>query len=228
MKKNIVLLILLLSVSSIKVNAQIVIGDNSNSSDNKALLSFTSENMGVILPIINSNTEAASTGNVVKTPGTIYVSRADKQVKVYMAVSPQNSTGLLALTPTLPTTVTLPTANTSVESTENAGVIIGSETTTQKGILVLESEEKTMVMPLIGTVEQPPHKYVKNPYIGTIGFAETENVLFPSTKPTKKLLWVFNGGNKSTDGAGQWHLWRSGVEMPPSGIIDQDYLDNLP
>ncbi|MFV0530980.1 MAG: hypothetical protein ACK5MD_06040 [Flavobacteriales bacterium] len=71
---------------------------------------------------------------------------------------------------------------------------------------------------------------VKHPYIGTIGFAETENVLFPNTKPTKKFLWVFNGGTKDTDGAGQWHLWSSGVEMPPTGgiIIDQDYLNNLP
>lgn len=228
MKKIIASILLVTGVVTAK--SQVIIGDNAGSvpAHNKALLSFTSENMGIILPIINSATENAASNNVVKTPGTIYVSRADKQVKMYMNVSPKNSTGLVSLTPTLPAAVTLPSANTSTESTEKTGVIIGDAATTQTGILVLENNQKTLVMPLIGTVANPPHKSVKSPYIGTIGFAETENVIFPTTKPTKKFLWVFSGGDKSINGAGQWHLWRSGIEMPPTEVIDQAYLDNLP
>lgn len=214
----------------IQYNAQVVIGDNAGtvSPHNKAILSFSSENMGIILPIINTATETTTTNNVVRVPGTLYVSRADRQVKVYAFPSVQNTTGLLSLTPTLPSTVTLPTANVSGESTENAGVIIDAKATVQKGILVLENDQKTLVLPMLGTIARPPHKFVKNPYIGTIGFAETENILFPTTKPSKKLFWVFNGGTKATAGAGQWHLWSAGVEMPPSGVIDQNYLDNLP
>lgn len=221
---------IILVTASLSVKSQVIIGDNAGSvsANDKAILSFTSENMGIVLPIINSATETASSNNAVKVPGTLYVSRADKQVKVYMLPSPQNSTGFLPLTPKLPAAVTLPTANTSTESTQNAGVIIGSETTSQKGILVLEDDQKTLIMPSIGTITNPPHKTIKSPYIGTIGFAETENAVFPTTKPSKKLLWVFNGGNKSIPGAGQWHLWRAGAELPPTGVIDQNYLNNLP
>jgi hypothetical protein len=227
MKKIIASILVTVSLS---VKSQVIIGDNAGSvpANSNAILSFSSENMGIVLPIINSATETASSNNVVRVPGTLYVSRADKQIKVYMLPTTQNSTGLLPLTPTLPAAVTLPTANTVAESTQNAGVIIGVQTTSQKGILVLENDKKTLVMPSIGTRTNPPHKAIKSPYIGTIGFAETDNVVFPTTKPSKKLLWVFNGGNKSINGAGQWHLWRAGAELPPTGVIDQNYLDSLP
>lgn len=228
MKKNLTSAILL--TLGISLKSQVIIGDNAGSlpTHDNAIMSFTSENMGIVLPIINAVTETSTSNNVVRVPGTLYVSRADRQVKVYMGESPQNSTGLIALTPTLPSGVTLPSANSAAESTAGAGVIVGAETTSERGILVLEDDEKTLVMPLIGTVTKPPHKAIKSPYIGTIGFAETENAVFPSTKPSKKLLWVYNGGDKSVNGAGQWHLWRSGTELPPAGTIDQNYLNNLP
>lgn len=229
MRNTITAIIIILTGISIK--SQIIIGDNNPqflSADSKALLSFSSENMGIILPIINSATESATTNNVVRTPGTMYVSRADRSIKVYAFPSTQDPTGILSLTPSLPAAVVLPTASSETESDQDTGVIMGAVSTTQKGILVLEHEAKTLILPLIGTVTQPPHKFVKSPYIGTIGFAETENAVFPTTKPNKKLLWVFNGGDNSISGAGQWHLWRAGVEMPPTEVIDQSYLDNLP
>lgn len=227
--KSIVLSILIMLTGTIK--SQIIIGNNnpeSVSTDSKALLSFSSENMGIILPIIDSANENASANNTVRVPGALYVSRAERSIRVYAFPSVQDPTGIISLTSPLPSAVVLPTANPIEETTQNTGVIMGAVETTQKGILVLEHEAKTLVLPLIGTVAQPPHKFVKSPYIGTIGFAETENAVFPTTKPTKKMLWVYNGGDNSINGAGQWHMWRAGVEMPPTGVIDQSYLDNLP
>jgi len=222
--KYILILIVLLSKL---VKSQIVIGDNAGVSPahNKALLSFTSENMGIILPLINSTAEDATSNNALKVPGVLYVSRKDRQVKVYMSPSPQNPDGLIALTQKLPISITIPSENTYSESLPNAGVIMGASTTTQKGILVLESAEKTLVLPKLGSAKVSPHKSLKDPYIGTIGFSEIENAIFPATKPYKKFLWVYGGGNKSD---GQWHLWRAGVEFPFPDDINQDYLNNLP
>ncbi|UOE37979.1 hypothetical protein [Chryseobacterium oryzae] len=227
MKKIFISMIFISIVSY--ANAQVVIGDNSGNiqSNSKAILSFTSQNMGIIPPIINASVEDASTGNIIKVPGTIFVSRKDKQVKVYMTTSPVNTSGLLALTPSLPSTVNLPTANTSAETTATYGMVIGDNATTQQGVLVLEDNTKTLVLPQLGTTTEPPNKFVKSPYIGTFGFSEIENAVFPSTKPTKKFMWVFGGGDSSIAVAGQWQMWRSGVEMPPTEVIDQTYFDNL-
>lgn len=226
--KNIVGLVLVVA-TGVLVRAQVVIGDNAGAAvpNSKAILSFTSDKMGIILPIINSAGENAAAGNIVKVPGALFVSRTDRQVKVYESATIENPNGLLALTPSLPTSVPMPTENPAAEPTISTGAIIGAKVPNQNGILVLESDTKTLVLPKIGDAQQPPHKYLKNPYIGTIGFSEIENAVFPTTKPAKKFLWVYGGGTALND-AGQWHLWRAGVELPPVGVIDQNYLNNLP
>ena len=53
-------------------------------------------------------------------------------------------------------------ANTTAEISSNSGVIIGSDNSAAKGVLVLESADKAMVLPWI----QNPHINVKNPYPG--------------------------------------------------------------
>ena len=62
--------------------------------------------------------------------------------------------------------------NLSDDSSQNQGVIIGSETSDAKGVLVLESSDKALILPRISS----PHLTVKSPYPGmlcydTVGLA---------------------------------------------------------
>ncbi len=215
--------IILNGISSLK--AQVVIGDNAQNArpHPKALLSFTSTHMGIILPMINSATETASSNNIVQMPGALFVSGANKQVKAFMATSPHNESGIINLTIPISTAVS---SSSATETSQRLGVVIGNPNTTQTGILVLEDDEKTLVLPVLGNSDEPPHQYIKNPYIGTIGFSDVKNALYPQ-KPTKKFMWVYGGTPSGT--AGNWHLWRSGVEMPPAAtLVTQSYFDNLP
>src|SRR5690606_21623372 len=54
--------------------------------------------------------------------------------------------------------------NPSSELSEDSGVILGSDLSQAKGVLILESNSKAMVLPKINT----PHLTVKNPYPGMI------------------------------------------------------------
>ncbi|WP_312306328.1 hypothetical protein [Chryseobacterium sp.] len=219
--KYIYIAILLFSVFA-QSFAQVVIGDNAGSTlpNEKALLSFTSENMGIVLPILST---AALESSVGSQDGSLYVSRANKTVKFYTEPNENNTTGLVALTSVAPSAYTMPTLNNTTEIT-TTGVIIGANTTAVQGVLVLEDSEKTLVLPKLGDVANPPHLSVTNPYIGTIGFSEIENVVFPATKPAKKFFWVYGGGGT---GVGEWHLWSAGVERPPVNPNPVD-INNFP
>lgn len=206
------------------LNAQLIVGPDADSSKEheKAILSFTSENMGVILPIIKD----ASTENNHQKGGVIFTSRSGRQVKMWTEADDLGMAKYVALTPGLPTSVILPSDN--LTTSMGKGVLIANPLVndTPMGVLELSHQEKTFILPLLGTVEFPPFKYVKHPYIGTIGFSEIENGLFPTTKPPKSFLWVYGGGTPQT-GGGQWHLWSAGVEMAPI-IVDDDYFNQLP
>lgn len=204
--------------------SQVVIGDDSilEIKNEKALLSFTSQGMGIILPIIHSH----ALEDNLKIPGALFTSRADRQVKMWIEGNGEGNAGFISLTSSLPYTAPFPVANPSRDL--GKGVLIGTsvEDSQSKGVLELNNPHKTLILPRLGDVNRPPHKYVKNPAIGTIGFSEIKNPFFPDSKPAKQFLWVFGGGTVENKG-GQWHLWSAGVEMPPL-IIDDSYFNNLP
>nr|WP_315034093.1 hypothetical protein [uncultured Chryseobacterium sp.] len=65
------------------------------------------------------------------------------------------------------------------------GVIMGTSTSTADGVLVLESQDKAMILPKVAT----PHVNVKNPYPGMICY-----------DTTSKTLAIFDGT--------VWNYWK--------------------
>ena len=203
------------------LSAQVIVGDEFTKVNDldidKIALSFDTSNMGIILPIIKP---VAETNDIIK-PGAIFVSAKDNRVKIY---NKSYESSLLWLTNSI--SGSLP-VDTSIENNNVNDFIIGNQTNLTKGILVLETDNKTLVLPKIGDKDNPPHKYIKDPYIGTIGFADTKNYTNPNSV-LRKFMWVYGGsGNGINDN--EWHLWRAGVDIPVLSVnINQAYLDNLP
>lgn len=141
----------------------------------------------------------------IRKGGVIFTSRSGRQVKMWTEADDLGMAKYVALTPGLPTSVILPSDNLS--TSVGKGVLVSNPLVndTPMGVLELSHQEKTFVLPLLGTVEFPPFQYVK---------------------PPKSFLWVYGGGTPQT-GGGQWHLWSAGVEMAPI-IVDDDYFNQLP
>lgn len=124
---------------------------------------------GLILPA----TSGFPTGALVN--GTFIFDVTDKKVKVYendvwKSLSDTGNSNAIA-------------ANNSAET--GKGVIMGETTSTADGVLVLESQDKAMILPKIAT----PHLNVKNPYPGMICY-----------DTTSKTLAVFDGS--------VWNYWK--------------------
>jgi hypothetical protein len=124
---------------------------------------------GLILPA----TSGFPTGSLVN--GTFIFDVTDNKVKVYendvwKSLSDAGSSSVIA-------------ANNSAET--GKGVIMGEATSSADGVLVLESQNKAMVLPQIAT----PHLNVKNPYPGMMCY-----------DTTSKTLAVFDGT--------VWNYWK--------------------
>lgn len=204
------------------VNAQVVIGPNSESvvPNEKVILSFTTEGMGIVLPIIDN----APSERRARIKGAIFTSSIDRQVKVWIDGTEMFDATFVNLTTPLSSSILLPSGNTS--SLIGGGITIGDNKDMgfAKGILELRDNTKALILPNLGASGLPPNKYIKSPYIGTIGFYETTSRFFGDSVPSKGMLWVYGGG---PDGEGLWHLWSAG----PSGwsvIVDDDYISTLP
>ena len=109
--------------------------------------------------------------------GTFLFDRSDNKVKMF-----ENNTWI-NLTDTGSSSSIV--VNTSAESGNSQGVIIGAENSSAEGILVLESADKAMILPRI----EDPHLNVKSPYPGMMCY---------DTK--SKSLAVFNGY--------LWNYWK--------------------
>jgi hypothetical protein len=124
---------------------------------------------GLILPA----TSGFPTGSLVN--GTFIFDVTDNKVKVYendrwkSLSDAGNSSAVIA--------------NNSPET--GKGVIMGESASTAEGVLVLESQNKSMILPKIAT----PHLNVKNPYPGMICY-----------DTTSKTLAVFDGS--------VWNYWK--------------------
>lgn len=160
--KKIILATLLTVLLTKTVTAQVAIGKPSVSSTS-ASLDFESGNRGLILPWVTSITNPVA--------GTLIYDAIDKKVKVKL-----NPTGSWQDLSINAGAVNLALQTPLTERT-NAKVSIGTPTSTP-GILVLEANDKAMVLPKIDS----PHLKIVNPEPGTIVF-----------DTVKQQLLVYNG-----------------------------------
>lgn len=170
MKNLIYLLLVVFLFSNNIVKAQVAIGKQSISSESVSL-EFGSENRGLILPWVTNK------DNVTEVvPGTLVFDSSDSKTKVKLA----NSWMILHLL----TTGTVVTTLQDSETEQNtAKVSIGTPTDT-KGILVLEDDDKAMILPKV----ESPQQNILEPEPGTIVF---------DTK--KQLFAAYNGA--------YWEFW---------------------
>jgi hypothetical protein len=124
---------------------------------------------GLILPA----TAGLPTGSLVN--GTLIFDTADNKVKVY-----ENDTWKSLSDAGNSSAVIV---NNSAES--GKGVIMGEASSTADGVLVLESQDKAMILPKVAA----PHLNVKNPYPGMICY-----------DTTSKTLAIFDGS--------VWNYWK--------------------
>ncbi|NIF06590.1 hypothetical protein F3J23_14165 [Chryseobacterium sp. Tr-659] len=162
-------------------NAQIILGDAVGTSPVKTsvLLEFpANQNKGIILPY-------ARTLPLTPAEGTILLDSVDPtkaRVKYYngtwvdLSGQDANITSAIAAQPTALQAPELPAAK----------VIIGAQTSTANGVLVLESTTKSMVLPIVADVQNIP-----SPSPGMMVYVN---------KAGAKRLAVFNGS--------KWSFWK--------------------
>lgn len=175
MKNHISLILVLLSFSA---NSQVIIGDEVGSASDKTsvLLEFAmGQKKGLILPYVK-----ALPTNV--TEGTIVLDATDPakaRVKYFNGTWQDLSGQDGQVTNELTTQATTP------ESSDSK-VIIGSDTASADGVLVLESQTKAMILPLVGSTDDIP-----KPSPGMIVFVNRSG---------GKRLAIFNGN--------AWSYWK--------------------
>lgn len=172
----------LATFAAIIIQSQVIIGPTQESVSNKALLSFTTTNQGIVLPLVNNNV------SVTHTAGTLLYNRADRQVQMYTDNGWASMTG-----DALANSVVLPATGPGTESSI-AKVIIGADTSNAAGALVLESNDKVLILP---KVDEPYNKIV-NPQPGTIVYG---NVVKGGVEKT--YIFIFNGES--------WYTWKAGI-----------------
>ncbi|APD08016.1 hypothetical protein UJ101_02517 [Flavobacteriaceae bacterium UJ101] len=146
------------------------VGIEKASVDGDGILDFPENTTkGIILPRVSSISGAVN--------GTLIFDTSDNKVKV------NNGTDWEELT--TDTGAARVYENTVREVATNQGVILGSDTSSAPGVLVLESTDKALILPKI--VE--PHKNVVNPEPGMICYDVTNNTLS-----------IFNGKT--------WEFWK--------------------
>lgn len=166
MKKSIYLLIFINNI----MNAQVAIG-KSSVSNTSVSLEFGTGNRGIILPWVTSSANVTGVVN-----GTLVYDTNDKKVKV------KYNSGWKDLS------IQSGTVDTSLQSSKTeqstAQVIIGENTTSAPGILVLEDTTRAMILPKVNQ----PHLNIINPAAGMMVY-----------DTNKKQLAVFNGS--------AWTFW---------------------
>ena len=174
-------------------NAQVIIGDAVGTATTKTsvLLEFAAnQNKGLILPYVRTKSLTPTEGTILldaslptATPGTeARVKYYAGSVKGWVDLSGQdanlNSTTVLANFATeQPSTIT---------ETATSKAIIGAQTTTADGVLVLESTTKAMVLPTVADVQNIP-----SPSPGMMVYVN---------KTGAKRLAVYNGS--------KWSFWK--------------------
>lgn len=165
---NTITLVLLANFAS----GQVAIGKTSVDG-NYTLLDFNddlSNVRGIILPSVDNAPTLTSNNH-----GTFVFDKSDNKVKMYengawVDLTDEGNSDDVPL-------------NNSIDN--GGGAIIGAETSMAQGVLVLESDEKALILPKI----QNPHINVKNPYPGMICYDKIS-----------RTMAVFDGVN--------WSFWK--------------------
>ncbi|WP_426482143.1 hypothetical protein [Chryseobacterium sp. R2ACT005] len=137
--------------------------------DGDGILDFGDSPKGIVLPLL----PALPTNPY---PGTFVVDNSDSTVKVF-------SNGTWISLTDAPGNTDRRIINPSVET--GRGVIIGAPDSPAEGVLVLESENKALILPKVAN----PHLNILNPVIGTICY-----------DMVSKTLAVFDGN--------KWYFWK--------------------
>lgn len=169
--KKIIFSIVFCSLAAL-ANGQVAIGKESING-NSTLLDFYDEPdnfRGIILPAVESAPTLAGANN-----GTFVFDKTEQKIRMFEAGDWKDLSGEGDASDVL--------ANTSNETGD--GVIIGAETTSAEGVLVLESPDKAMILPKIAN----PHITVKSPFPGMICY-----------DTVSKSLAVFDGS--------VWNYWK--------------------
>ena len=169
--KKILYTVILCGFTSISL-AQVGIGKNTVDGVSTILDFENSTTNGIILPAVDF---APTDLNVINNGGTFLYDLTDSRVKMY-----ENGTWINLSDAGIKTSII---SNTSNEI--GNGVIIGAETTSAKGVLVLESDSKAMILPKINQ----PEVNVKSPYPGMICY-----------DTASKTLAIFDGK--------VWNYWK--------------------
>lgn len=177
MKYKVIINSLILVLLANFVSGQVSIGGKQTVEGAATILDFNSQTgntKGIILPAVDNLTNALSATTTANN-GTFLFNKANQKIQMYennmwVDLSDNgNSTSLLI--------------NSSVEKT--GGAIIGAEASSAKGVLILESSDKAMILPRISE----PHINVKSPYPGMMCY-----------DTISKTLAMFDGN--------VWNYWK--------------------
>lgn len=165
MKK--LILTLSLIISGLSINAQVAIGKTTVDGD--GLLDFASGTTnGIILPIVETLPVSAANGTILMDSNDATIKMRENGVWVEISGRGNLSNVI---------------ENESAELGE--GVVIGAETSSVEGVLVLESSNKALILPKVNS----PHLNVKSPYPGMMCY-----------DLTSKSIAVFDGA--------RWHFMK--------------------
>ncbi|MCS3529885.1 hypothetical protein [Chryseobacterium sp. JUb7] len=155
----------------ISIAAHAQIGFEKPTVDGSGLLDFpTGTTKGIILPQVNNSANMTDT-----SAGTLVFDGTTSKVKYY------NGTAWVDLTGQVGTSRSLLAGT---EQNRSKGVIIGAPDSTAKGVMVLESQNKALILPKIIN----PAANVKSPSAGMMCY-----------DPVAKLVCFYNGSN--------WAFW---------------------
>lgn len=161
--------------------AQIIVGDavGTTSVKTSVLLDFApNQNKGLILPYVRTLPTAPTEGTLVLDASDATKARIKYYNGTWIDLSGQDAN----------ITNTLATQPTTAQVAETAGekVILGAQSSTANGVLVLESTTKSMVLPIVQDVQNIP-----SPAPGMMVYVN---------KAGAKRLAVFNGS--------KWSYWK--------------------
>lgn len=164
--------------------SQVILGDAKGTAQEKSsvLLEFSQENKGIVLPYV--------TQSLFPQEGSILLDARDPQnarVKYYNGNIADGNAGWFDLSgKSGMVTSELAQQPTTATEKSDAKVVIGSNTSSADGVLVLESDTRAMVLPIVETVQS-----IENPAPGMMVFLG---------KTGSKRLAVYNGT--------VWSFWK--------------------
>lgn len=160
------------------IQAQVAIGKNTV--DGHGLLDFGTQNKGIVLPVVNINSSTHSDGTLLVDDSDFTIKVKENGVWLNLSDEGDITTQQDQNNNNITTERTL---NTSSELGE--GVIIGSDTSSVNGVLILESPDMALILPKVAN----PHMTINSPTIGTIVY-----------DTASKSLAVFDGK--------VWSFWK--------------------